>query len=200
MQNMYDMRDVVCDAYACSGKEINEQGSILANQVCHWKYEMISVEIDIKITGNGCTVCKWQAKQDWHESVINSMIALRMQQETMLQHSTIATKHTTVIYRRCLTKYEHWATAKSHNSRFKQAWQKSKRYQVHKLSENNKKSGFNVRKQCLEQENNMLQEHIMAKQGMAWNYTKHITKVPYWPWAKKDQKIWWHPCKHSKFC
>ena len=26
----------------------------------------------------------------------------------------------------------------------------------------------------------------------------HRTKVPYLPWAKKDQKIWWHPCKHSK--
>ena len=26
--------------------------------------------------------------------------------------------------------------------------------------------GFNIRKQCLEQDNNMLQEHIMAKKGM----------------------------------
>ena len=25
---------------------------------------------------------------------------------------------------------------------------------------------FNIRKQCLEHDNNMLQEHIMAKQGM----------------------------------
>ena len=56
--------------------------------------------------------------------------------------------------------------AKSHNSRFKQAWQKCKRYQVHRLSENNNMSGFNIRKQCLEQDNNMLQEHIMAKQVM----------------------------------
>ena len=31
----------------------------------------------------------------------------------------------------------------------------------------NNMSGFNIRKQCLEQDNNMLQEHIMAKQGMA---------------------------------
>ena len=85
---------------------------------------MISVEIDIKITGNGCTVCKWQAKQEWHESAINSMITLRMQQVTMLRHSNIATKHTTVIYKRCLTKDEHWATARSHNSKFKQTWQK----------------------------------------------------------------------------
>ena len=85
-------------------KENDEQGSNLANQACQWKYEMISVEIDIKITGNGCTVCKWQAKQEGHESAINSMIALRMQQVTMLQHSNVATKHMTVIYRRCLQK------------------------------------------------------------------------------------------------
>ena len=64
MQYMYDMRDVICDAYACSGGKNDEQGSNLANQACHWKDEMISVEIDIKITGNGCTVCKWQAKQE----------------------------------------------------------------------------------------------------------------------------------------
>ena len=31
----------------------------------------------------------------------------------------------------------------------------------------NNMSGFNIRKQCLEQDNNMLQGHIMAKQGMA---------------------------------
>ena len=39
-------------------EENDEQGSNLAKQACHWKDEMISVEIDIKITGNGCTVCK----------------------------------------------------------------------------------------------------------------------------------------------
>ena len=88
-------------------KENDEKGSNLANKVCHWKDEMISVEIDIKITGNGCTVCKWQAKQEWHESAINSMIALKMQQTTMLRHSNIATKHMAVIYRRFLTKDEH---------------------------------------------------------------------------------------------
>ena len=64
MQYMHDMRDVKCDAYACSGRKKVEQGINLANQVCHWKDEMIPVEIDIKITGNGCTVCKWQAKQE----------------------------------------------------------------------------------------------------------------------------------------
>ena len=56
----------------------------------------------------------------------------------------------------------------------------------------------NIRLQCSELSNNMLQELIMANKGMAWFYSKHRSKVPYWPWAKKDQKIWWHPCKHSK--
>ena len=32
-------------------KENDEQGTNLANQACHWKDEMISVEIDTKITG-----------------------------------------------------------------------------------------------------------------------------------------------------
>ena len=115
----YDMR-CIC----VLRKENDEKGSNMANQACHWKDGMISVEIDIKITGNGCTVCKWQAKQEWHESAINSMIALKMQQVTMLQHSNIATKHMTVIYRRCLTKYEHWAMARSQHIKLKQAWQK----------------------------------------------------------------------------
>ena len=118
----YDMR-CIC----VLRKEKYEQGSNLANQACHWKDEMISVEIDIKITGNGCTVCKWQAKQERHDSAINSMIALTMQQVTMLQQTNIATKHMAVIYRRCLTKYEHWATARSQHNRLKQAWQKCKR-------------------------------------------------------------------------
>ena len=124
----YDMR-CIC----VLRKENDEHGSNLANQVCHWKDEMISVEIDIKITGNGCTVCKWQAKQKWHDSAINSMIALRIQQVTMLQHPNIATKHMAVIDRRCLTKDEHWSMARSQHNRFKQAWQKYKRYQVHRL-------------------------------------------------------------------
>ena len=83
------MRDVVSNAYACFGRKDDEQGINLANQVCRWKDEMISVEIDIKITGNGCTVCKWQAKQGWCKTVINSTMLLSMQQETMLQHPNI---------------------------------------------------------------------------------------------------------------
>ena len=88
-------------------KEKIDQGINLANQVCRWKYELISVEIDIKITGIGCTVCKWQAKQECHNSAINSTMPSRMQQETKLLHSNIATKHIAVIYSRCLTKDEH---------------------------------------------------------------------------------------------
>ena len=37
----------------------------------------------------------------------------------------------------------------------------------YRLSENNNMQGINIRKQYLEQDNNMLQEHMMAKQGMA---------------------------------
>ena len=88
-------------------KEKIEPGLNLANQECRWKDELISVEIDIKITGIGCTVCKWQAKQKWHDSAINSTMPSKMQQETKLLHSNIATKHMAVILSRCLTKYEH---------------------------------------------------------------------------------------------
>ena len=97
------MRDVIC----VLRKEKIESGLNLENQECRWKDELISVEIDIKITGIGCTVCKWQAKQEWHNSAINSMMPSKMQQETKLLHSNIATKHMTVIYSRCLTKDEH---------------------------------------------------------------------------------------------
>ena len=88
-------------------KEDDERGINLANLVCRWKDEMISVEIDIKITGFGCTVCKWQAKQEWHKAAFNSTKLLSMQQETMLQHPNIKTKHMAMIYRRCFTKEEH---------------------------------------------------------------------------------------------
>ena len=53
-----------CNAYACSRRKKDEQGINLANQVCRWKDEMILVEIDIRITGSGYTVCKRQARQD----------------------------------------------------------------------------------------------------------------------------------------
>ncbi len=87
-------------------KEKIEPGINLANQVCRWKDEMISVKIYIKITGKGCTVCKWQAKQEWHNSAINSTMPFKMQQETKLLHSNVATKHMAVVYYKFLTKYE----------------------------------------------------------------------------------------------
>ena len=100
------MWDVICNAYARFGRKKDEQGINLAKQVCLWKYEMISVEINIKITENGGTVCKWQAKQEWHNSAINSTVPPRMQQTKLLQ-SNIATKHMVMIYSRFLTKDEH---------------------------------------------------------------------------------------------
>ena len=57
------MRDAGCDAYAMICKGTNEPGLNLENQVCHWKDEMKLLENDIKITGNGVTVWKWQAIQ-----------------------------------------------------------------------------------------------------------------------------------------
>ena len=36
----------------------------------------------------------------------------------------------------------------------------------------------NIRLQCLELSNNMLHELIIAKQDMAWFYSKHRSKVP----------------------
>ena len=130
----YARWDMQCICVLRKGK--NDQGIKLSNQVCHWKDEMISFEIDIKITGKGCMVCKWQATQEWRKTAINSTKALRMHQETKLMHSNIATKHTTAIYTRCFTKHEHWAMAKSQQNNYKQAWQKCKRYQLHRLSEN----------------------------------------------------------------
>ena len=126
------MREVICNAYACFGRKDDEQGINLANQVWCWKDDMISVEIDMKITGFGCTVCKWQARQECHEAAINNTMLLSMQQETMLQHPNMKTKHMAVIYRRCFTKEEHWAMANSHHNRFKQAWRKCIGWTWHK--------------------------------------------------------------------
>ena len=120
-QTWYAMRDAICDAYAIFDKEKIEPGLKLENQVHRWKDELISVKIDIKITGIGCTVCKWQAQQEWHNSVINNTVPSRMQQETKLLQKHIAPKHMAVIHSRCSTKYEHLAMIKSHKSRFKQA-------------------------------------------------------------------------------
>ena len=50
-----------CICMICQG--MIEPGLNMEIQVCHWKGEVISVEIDIKITGIGVTVWKWQAIQ-----------------------------------------------------------------------------------------------------------------------------------------
>ena len=63
---------------------------------------------------NGCTVCKWQAKQERRKTALNSIIALKMHQETMLQHSNIETKHMALEYRWSSTNHEHWSTASTH--------------------------------------------------------------------------------------
>ena len=89
----------------CKGKI--EPGINLEIQECHWKEEFISVEIDIKITGIGCTVCKWQAKQIWHRSVINSTRPSKCIKNNKLMHSNIIAKHMAVIHSRCFTNDEH---------------------------------------------------------------------------------------------
>ena len=38
----------------------------------------------------------------------------------------------------------------------------------------------NIRLQCLELSNNMLQEHIITNKGMERIYKLHRTKAPYW--------------------
>ena len=74
-------------------KEKIEPGINLANQVRRCKGELISVEIDIKITGIGCTVCKWQAKQIWQRSAINSTRPSKCIKNNKLLHPNITTKH-----------------------------------------------------------------------------------------------------------
>ena len=59
-----------CICMICKG--MHEPGLNMEIQVCHWKYEMKSLENDIKITGIGVTVWKWQAIQIWHRSAIYS--------------------------------------------------------------------------------------------------------------------------------
>ena len=79
--------DVQCIWVLRKGKD--ECGTNLANQACHCIDSDISVEIDMKITGNGYTVCKWQAKQEQCKTALNSIIAFKMHHENMLQHSNI---------------------------------------------------------------------------------------------------------------
>ena len=60
---------------------------------------------------------------------------------------------------------------------FKQAWQKCKRYQVTDLVKITSQE-FNIRKQCLEQDNNMLQDHIIVIQRHDMNLLKAYNKSP----------------------
>ena len=109
MQTWYDMRDAVCGmrCICMIWKGMIEPVLNLENQECHWKEELISIEIDIKITGIGCTVCKWQAKEIWHRSAINSTRPSICIKNNKLLHSNITTKYMAGIHSRCLTKYEH---------------------------------------------------------------------------------------------
>ena len=84
-----------------------EPGLNMEIQECRWKGEVISVEIYIKITGIGRTVWKWQAKQIWHRSTINSTRPSKCIKNNMLQHSNIATKYMVGIHSWSLTKNEH---------------------------------------------------------------------------------------------
>ena len=63
MQGWYAMRDAMRDAYARCDKEMQEPGLKLEIQVWQWKYEMKSLENDIKNAGIRVTVWKWQAIQ-----------------------------------------------------------------------------------------------------------------------------------------
>ena len=102
-----------------------EPGLNLEIQECHWKDEMKSLENDIKITGIGVTVWKWQAIQIWHRSAIYNKWSSKCNEMNMLQHSNMTTKYMAGMHSRCLRR-EHWATTNSSINRFKQAWQKCK--------------------------------------------------------------------------
>ena len=107
-------------------KGMIEPGFNLEIQEFHWKCELISVEIDIKFTGIGCTVWKWKAKQIWHRSTIISRWPTKCIKINMLHHSNMETKYMAGIHSWCLTKDEHWPTANSSINWLKQAWQKRK--------------------------------------------------------------------------
>ena len=80
-----------CICMICKG--MKEPVLNLEIQKCHWKGEVISVEIDIKVTGIGCTVWKWQAKQIWHRSAIISKWPTKCIKINMLKHANMATKY-----------------------------------------------------------------------------------------------------------
>ena len=79
-------------------EDILDMGKILANQACHWIDWKISVEIDIKIMGNGFTVCKWQAKHYTMQSAKNSKLPTKWPSLSMLQHSNKRAKGMEITY------------------------------------------------------------------------------------------------------
>ena len=97
-----------------NGGVMKDVGRILVTQACHWKDWKISVEIDMKITGDGCTVCKWRAKQDVMQYAYNSNMATLMQSLNMLQHPNMNTNYMAVKYKWSSTNHEHWATARTY--------------------------------------------------------------------------------------
>ena len=74
-------------------KGMIDPGLNLEIQECHWKGEVISVEIDIKITRIGCADWIRQAKQIWHRSGIISKSPSKCIKINMLQHPNMATKY-----------------------------------------------------------------------------------------------------------
>ena len=53
---------------------------------------------------------------------------------------------------------------------------KVQKISAHRLSENTNMSGFNIRKQSLEQDKNLVQDQNIAKKYMAVIYSKWLTK------------------------
>ena len=64
----------------------------MGNQASHWIEGKISVEIDIKIAGNGHTVCKWQAKQYSQKTAVYSHMASLEQEIIKLHHPNMKKK------------------------------------------------------------------------------------------------------------
>ena len=167
----YARYDIQCICVLRKGKD--EQGINLANQVCRWKDEMISVKIDIEITGNGCTVCKWQDKYG---------TKLRLTARCYLACNKKLC-YITPTWKQSIWQWSIGDALQKRNTELRlnhiitgsnKPGESAKKYQGG--------HGINsITKQCSEQVINMLQELIIAKQGMAWIYSKHRSKVPYWP-------------------
>ena len=107
-----------------------EPGLNLEIQVCHWKGEVILVEIYIKITESDAPFGNGKQNKYVTGLRLTTRDHLNASRTTCYITLTWQKKYMTGIHSRCLTNDEHWAMANSLNIRFKQAWQKCKRYQV----------------------------------------------------------------------